>query len=1385
MRKAFAVGLALLGLTACLPTGVQATANGVVWWDQTAPNDGYHMRIPVVVKNPYDFPVTDSAAFAEIDIAARLLEAGWIRQPQGDADVLKSFSLDLDSVRVVEVTDLQAASSGPSHGRLVTYDANIRADDSRRYEVPCLVYTGALQRPDAQPFDADTNPLVTVIWRVEGELLPNAAGGAERFFMIYFDSTRNGDKQPASYADSRGGAGLESTFWAGSGLTLYGNVAPAATEVGVVHVIPLHDGTRFTVETRNEAGIFQPVTAPNGFPSNPTTLSRHEAKALFVASGRSAVFRVQASKPALAFVEGAGFVPSLEGSMLGKEFIFPLSHDPVWEQDSIYFAASDLEETVVEVRRLGDSNVLRFEMNTPANDAPYTTGARSGTFQAAGTPGACTLVNPTRPSPLLTTPGYYEAKVTRGGPVLLQIASTRGVVQIPSRLGAPSGTSFSGAVGWSDRQSNHNGANPACNDTSRSGYFMAAAVRDPAALRASSPDFIGQVYPTGRDPSRLPAPAPVGRAPADQDGPVLSPLLDRPIRFEADRPVSLFAGNMPPIRQVQPLMGVFGFPDGDPVRTPAGIPFVNGPVGGAEGARIFSSYGASTVLALFDDTVVSTDLEYTASGRLAATTEMAAFGVLDLEDLGELDQLGGLRLEANRPVLLIPTKDHSAALAAVPAFLQASQSAAEFRGYMVRVSSPSGLNPVTDSTLPGTPITYKVLVTNLGRGLAGSGLADTVRLTATGPAGWEVRLDRQDLFLQTDQTAEVHVTVTPPPSLASGSVGQVSVRATSSGNPKMDDSLQLVTLIKRSFGVGIWFDQVGNPQRTQTRIVPHGAEAVYNVTVKNTGAVPDVIAVVATLPGEPDWQVRLRTIAGQAVESLSLASGASARLQLVATPGPAASDATIVTAITASSTSEPSAQDQLIAITKMRSPSNVRLLAPKPVGYVEPGQTFYFPLQFRNTGTGSAELFFEVEVSADPVWNLTGVMVRDAAGKPTANLTDLTIAPGQTVDLWLAATASSSAPAWAFAQAQVSARIAGMGQTLEAVLQAGVLPVHRLDQALPPLPLLAQQDATNLSAKVRLTNAGNLNESLLVRAADVPDGWTVVLPKSLSINKTATQEITVTIGIPASARPGAYNVSLALESEDGNVTIVRLPTLLGTLTSASGEGASNVLARPGAPAIASFLVRNDGNVPVALQLSAPTEAWSWASPQANLVLPPGAQVRIRVSYSVPLDAPDGASEHALRLAMKPTDSHSTTIVQTLSTRVSVGRPDLTALAPKAFSGPGGLLVRAQVRNVGNRLAENVTVELRSTDRVLDRIQVQEIAAGSISNVTLVGGPHESGTLRFVVDAANANVEADESNNAVQVEVVSPPGPTPGFSSVTVLVGIGIGLASMERRRRHR
>lgn len=1339
------------------------------WWGSTTLGQGFHMRVPVTVTNPHAYSLTNAPVATELDIRGLLIEAGWVATPSGDRDLLQSFELEPNSVRVVWMTDFEAQSTGPTHGRMKVFDPALEASNIARYEVPSLFFPGALSG-ETHAFDSRLDPYITVVWRVPGILAP----GDRRFFMVYFDTEGNPAHPPSTTSSTFAGADLESLFWSGPGATLYGHVNPPRSQTGTVGVIGLHPQTKVHVFVSSGTGRFAPLAASSGQP-NPFTLGKNELRDVTLTSGTPVTFKLVADRPILATVASAGFVPSLDAGMTGREFLFAMRRPINWEQDTVHFISTGTEETLVRVESLKDpTKKYEFEMNVATNQYPYTTGHRTGAVAGPGAQHACYPTDLTSPSPALPAgPGLYRATVIKGPRVFLQMQPVDGLAQVPSATGAPLGKKFYGATGWTDFTS----GGGVCLPSSRGGTWMAAAAQT-SALRVTTPEDPLQLDPRGSPGSPPPPPRVIAAAPEGAGEPHTAALRDRPLVFDgATTPLALFTGSFPPQVDV-----AGAFPSAAPVTGDSVVPTLNGPLGGGAGARNFVGVGATMVIAPYNNTVLEVDLDYMGSGRSRQVVPLGADGLARFEDLSTQDRLQGIRISADRPVLVYPLAGPPGALAGVPAFLATQVGQAEFRGYLVDIASTNGLEPLTGSTLAGVPITYTMKITNLAKQAGGAGVADAVDVTLSAPpAKWRATLDRSVINLAAGETQEVRVTIDPDADLPPQSQGAVSVRVASRGNPNMQDSLQTVTLLKRSFDVGLWFDQVDGA-KTQTRSVSAGTPIDYSLVVRNQGSATDRIELQTTA-ADVGWQLLLLQ-GTQEVTQLELDPHESATVRFRVVPPATLNEGILITTVTAKSLSSAAAIDRATTTSRVAAPSDLFLDVPEVTRFVNPGADALFPVTLSNKGKGGAEVVLNTQAGTAVGWGQPLVFVKSPRDASRVPVTRISLGPGESLPLFVALAAPAGASAGETATLRFGAGLSGSTQSLEAFLQVIVRAVHVLDQTLPSLPLEVPQDGKNVTAEIRLRNRGNLPESLRVTVGDLPAGWSLDVPTVLLLPINGTQVFALRLQPAAGAPIGRYNITLALVSHDGNKTLIALPTVVGVVAREALNPPALVLAQPGRAARIPIPIENRGNAPMLVRVETPPgEPWTLASPLETISVPPGAQQVLNVGLEVPADAALGATEHRLRLLLRADQAGAVESQRIVTISIDVDRADLRVSDAERFPTAAGTLVRAVVSNLGNRSALDVLAELRVGAETVDRVTIDDLPPGDSANLSFLQPPGKTGDVSIVVDGSNQAVERDESNNVVSLD--SPPRKsTPAFEVGLAVLG-GAAAARGFRRARGR
>ncbi|HUR25208.1 MAG TPA: CARDB domain-containing protein [Candidatus Thermoplasmatota archaeon] len=1342
MRRGLVLAALLL---LAFPLPQSAAAGPAAWWGPTEIGSGFHLRVPVTVTNQFPFPVTGAPVAAEIDLAEKLTAAGWPHTPSGSDDFLSSFHLDQDSVRVVAMTS----------------QGNLRAPDP----VPSTYIQGALSARSS--FHASFDPFITVLWRIPEKMDPEA----QRHFMVYVDTDLTSPKKaPAAYEGLAAGD-VDSLFWSGPGLTLYGYARSIANRAAPVQVTALHDGTHVQVfsgspgpgSILSPAGSFELdafETRIVGLPAAATVAG--------VPAGAVAV-KVAANLPVVAQATSTGFVPAVDGGMTGKDFVFALRHPREWEQDTLYFTRTGTYPATVLVQRLVEGNPVEswtFQTDKVGPE-PYTIGAR-----ASIDPSDCQPA-PDAPSPLLRGgEGLYRATVQSGDRVLLQLQPTDGVSQVPTAEGATAGTRFWAATGWTDNQGS-------CTLAKRAGDWFASALGPGAGVNVTNPQIDIQVYPRGSatpdgrypPPEQVPGGVQVSKAlPAD--------MQDRPLLFRSTAPVRLFTGMDP--QQVG--VDTRPYPNAQPVNQGSPIPALNGPLGGSDAGRGFTGMGAALVFAPFPDTVLDLRVRMVTGEVHTPGVAVAAGGSYLIKDNSPSDPVRSFSFDSNRPVFTYPLGAPAGFLAGVPAFLQATVGAAEFRGFLLDLSAKNGQDPLSGSTVPGQSITYPLLVRNMARDHRGQPLEDFVSVTLDRAElpGWQAEIvgvgEGSATRLLPGQEKAFDLVVTPPEGARDRSQGKVVVTATSlrSFGQSVHDTLQVSTFVRSSAGVGLWFDFENNPLPEKVLEVRADGTAAFALIVKNQGSKQDTIELEA-VSNERNWIPHILH-AGAEVDAIALPANTSAPLTLVV-EAPDGVNGTAYVTVTARSQAVKSMFDTLTATARRIPPSNLVLLVPETFLFVDPGENATFNVTVRNQGEGGTSVNLDVRGGGSSGWGTPRITQRDGTPLVSATLNLAgTANPEKPSEIPLHVTIQ--APANATAGISTTVRFGARAPTVagrEEILFVKVRAVHRLASILPGLPLAMAQLGDNLTVEGRLTNLGNLEEDFLVGEADLPAGWALGHPDHLLIPLGATQPLTLDIKAPPGTPSGLYNVTLRLTAADGNVTDLNLPVQVGPVARQSIKAPDGLPVQPGQRASIEVPVANEGNTPLRVVVE-PGDNGGWRlAAVPELTLPPGARTSLTLTWEVPAGAPDGAVTRQATLRFLA-DGGLEPQVQTVASRFDVARADLVVSSAQASDGPAGTLVRASVHNQGLRPARGFDVDLVVDGRTVDRVRVGELPPNGTLEMSLLQS--SPGLARVVADGNDTVVESSEANNA-RALAAGDDKPAPA-ASVGVLLAVAIALA---RRRR--
>lgn len=1324
-RRAAALLLAAL-LAATVPAVRSGSAGGPEWFGPSGADEGWHMRVRLDVTNPYAVPLTGAPVAAELDLARALLEAGWTGFDSGGSAVITGFTLDLNSIRVVQYHDLGEFSGSGSAGRILG-------------EVPSLAMPGLLGRDDPsdalRPFDASSSPLVTVYFRVPGTL----PAGGKASFAVYFDSVRNGAKAPASYSGPTAGS-LDAMHWSTSGVRLYGVVQTTSGQPNQVSIQALHPGTQVTV-SRLSAGQFRTDGVSLSAGGNPATIGPGPTVVATLGVGEDPIFRIDASAPVVASVEPVGFVPSADGGLAGKEFWFrtPRSGSTGGGEQGVYLINAGTTAATVSVASAGGTM------------PPYTLQALPGVAYG----GSNLECNPSGAWRRLSSNTVYHATVTEGGPIMVQL-QPRLAQQVPTTAGAPEGTRFLAAALWSKSVNECNVGNGQA--------FLAAASDGPATLRVLSLEDPVQVSPQGSSGNPRPSPHSLPPAPAFSEPLALDATRavarDRPLSFEATAPVRVYAGGTLSNGAQSPVAG---------------------PLGGSMAGTDFAAPGPTLLIAPYPETAVTAQVQY-ALGASTVTATLGADGVLPLGSDPELGRVLSARIQSTRPVTAYPTDRSPGFLAGVPAFLEAVAGKADYRGRLLEISSQTGDDPLTVTVKSGETTSLPLVVTNRGKGVAGAeGPIESVKLDVAGaPDGWSVSLDRTDLTLASDQPDTVRLLVQPPAGVgADEPPATLTVTASSRDQPQVHDEITVIAFVKTSFGVGLWFLQPVTGPKTAGQNAAPGTTAVYPVYVKNLGSVDDTVLLTPSTVGAPD-AAKVRAKDGSIVSALQMRPGEVVRLNLTVDAGDV-NDALLITTLTGQSQTATSGLDRVTALTRVRTASDLNLTSPEALRLIRDGEEGRFQAQLSNPGGSAADLRITVLSDAPPGWARPTAFLQDPVTglrvpfTPTANR--FTLDAGSTQTLHLNVTAPAGTPAGFVVTLQLVVT-PSPGTPAELTLTGVVAARHRLSIRPAEDPVQAKPGRL-VEVPVTLRNDGNLDELLRAEVADAPAGWAVLPPDPLALARNATAEAKLRLN-PGPAAAGLYPLSLRFVSEDGNGTEMPLNVTVPSLVGEAGSVGSGALqGQPAQRLEFRVPVSNTGNQPVRASLERPSgEAWALDAGNRSDLLP-GANASLPAALLVPREAPEGRSVHHVAVVLVGQDG--TASRTTLDLPVEVARANLRLENVSVASGPAGGLVRAVVVNDGARPALDLRVAVSPPGggEALGEQVVSRLEPGGRADLLLaVPGKVPEGS-KLTADPGDAIVETKEDDNAATLGAGGADAPAPGL----LLAFAALALAAAWRRRR--
>lgn len=1295
LRPALLAALLLSSAFLALAPAGDAQAASDPWWgpsDRANPTSGWAVRVPLVVENDKDHPVTDAIAVAEVDFGKLLVKAGWTNRTTGAETTLRGFTLDVGSIRVVPY------GTGFSPGPI---------DGSTTKPVAHTFYQALLHGQRTRDFDAQRNPAGTLVFHVEGTLSPQE----KRFYYVYANPLEYEDAPMAPHPHSlEERAIVDSYLWGTTGQTFYGFEPQQSGRAHHLRVVALTDRPTKVWFYQNTLGRFN-LIPPTQTDPNPLTLSAGGASArpngqFYVPAGTA--YKVVADHPVAVFahgptaspavptgqpdVEWAGFVPALSGSFAGKDFLVyggaPAGNTVGTPSVPITLIKATSGTATVPIGQ------FTFQL-TAAQPVQYASVPRDQWTQISASGTASIMV--------LMGDGLTVRKAVQG-------------MQVPALSGGPVGTDFIVNV------AQDGGFIDLCSRDANATLRLVDLARPTQQL-----DPEGPVQTT--DPFRLAA-SPICRTvratsawPRDAPMEVYSV---KPDDATPAQPISLQVGaeNRPQPELTRPFTGYYG----------------------GQGATSFHTRGKVGLFGHYNDTRVTMFVERERSGVRTVTNQTFAIsqdGFLSFDPETQFpDATGRLSFVTTKPVVVVSVEPHGSSypyatfVPGRPEPPRVTVGNAEFRGPLVELRSreKDGRQDFR-STGPGTPVTFPLEVVNLGRWMGGEGLADGVTLTCSSVPGWTIDGCNRQVNLASGTAERVDVVVTPPADAINVN-GTFNVEARSKhGN--VVSTMKLIVFVEIRYGVGMWFDVEGGRKTIDPAIgVDPGQSYRYNVLVKNTGSAEDRFELTVEDP-RPGWSQAL-LLDGEPVEDLTLAGGESRVLTFAVTAPQAESAQQNIVSIRAQSVSSALAGDVVNTATRIRPKVSISMALDPQTRVAEPNETATFNVTVTNTGNDIFLVSLRREGLLPQGWNASFNLE-----PPEVNLNpNPTRDPNLSYTFKLRVTPPPGARAGDLATLKLTAETdTGGGVVVPGDEASAVVVVRKVHNVTTP-PLLDAQarPGETLRYVLPVANHGNGNDVIELLPGAVSPAWRVASEAdSLYLDYNESADLPLAIDVPQGTAPGLYNLTFTMRLSREAFQNLSIPIVVDAVPQVAFRGAAALEMAPGRPHEVRLAAANVGNVEGAFDLRADAPpGWNVTFRPDRAQLAPGESVPVTLVVNASRDAADGASDVTLRALLAGEAAGATGVPVTLA------RPDLALEDVEATGStrPGELVVvTASVRNSGGIAAENVSVALLVDGKAVDAVVLSRIPIGEAKVATLSWvSTKRTDDLQVVVDPAGDIVQ---------------------------------------------
>lgn len=337
---------------------------------------------------------------------------------------------------------------------------------------------------------------------------------------------------------------------------------------------------------------------------------------------------------------------------------------------------------------------------------------------------------------------------------------------------------------------------------------------------------------------------------------------------------------------------------------------------------------------------------------------------------------------------------------------------------------------------------------------------------------------------------------------------------------------------------------------------------------------------------------------------------------------------------------------------------------------LDPGQPNGFTLTLENTGDALDELTLS---ASGPQASWVAFETENGSGAP---LSGVTLVPDQTRTVSVQVTPPPGTPAGSSFQATLEAEITSSPDDVtETVPVSGtVRESYGVNLAADPPSLDLRQGETR-TVDLTVTNAGNLQDRIIVDVGTLSEGWTATVGRnSFPLDAGASDNTTLTIRAPDQADQGTteeVRIQGTSEGDPSEVGRLTVPATVGPSTGVSLSGPGTIEARAGEPTPLDVTVENVGNQPSTFDLSLEAPGtWAVALSADTITLDALETGDVQITVTPPGDAGGAATVQLTAVAQGDTSASSTLAIIVSVTRGFLGLPGFGPVAAVAALGVG-------------------------------------------------------------------------------------------------------------------